>query len=198
MIDRRQPSNVAKFQTRNPVVQRLIDRFFGNIAAIVKPLNATSVLDAGCGEGETIARLASLLPQPTSAVDIEQRCVEHVRARFPAVQVSRQSVTDLSFDDDQFDLVLCLEVLEHLEDPGAAVGELGRVAAEHLIISVPLEPWFQLGSLIRGKHLGALGNHPEHVNHFNRRSLDSLLRPHVEIDRIEVSFPWLIATGHPR
>lgn len=198
MSESRPPSNVAKFQTRNPVVQRLIDRFFANVAAIVEPLNATSVLDAGCGEGETIARLGGLLPESVHAVDVEQRCVDHVRARLPAVGVSRQSVTGTSFDDGQFDLALCLEVLEHLVDPSAAVRELGRVADGHVVISVPHEPWFQLGSLVRGKHLKALGNHPEHLNRFNRRSLGALLRADLEVDRIEVSFPWLIAVGRPR
>ena len=40
-------TNFAKFQTKNPVVRRLIDRFYQRLRSIVEPLGATSVLDAG-------------------------------------------------------------------------------------------------------------------------------------------------------
>src|SRR6185503_4035992 len=102
-------------------------------------------------------------------------------------------VTDLPFADSSFVLVLCLEVLEHLDDPAAAVRELARVAAAGVVVSVPFEPWFRIGSLLRGKYVRTLGNHPEHVNHFNRRSLATLLEPALDILTIRTAFPWLIA-----
>jgi hypothetical protein len=36
--------------------------------------------------------------------------------------------------------------------------------------SVPFEPYFRIGNVLRGKHLGRLGNHPEHVQHWNLRT----------------------------
>ena len=51
-------SNQAKYETGNPVVQRLLARFFAELRSVVAPLAPESVLDAGCGEGEAIARLA--------------------------------------------------------------------------------------------------------------------------------------------
>ena len=65
-------------------------------------------------------------------------------------------------------------------------------------MSVPFEPYFRIGSLLRGKYVRSLGNHPEHVNHFNRKSLQALLEPAVALQTIEVAFPWLIAWGTPR
>jgi 2-polyprenyl-3-methyl-5-hydroxy-6-metoxy-1,4-benzoquinol methylase len=186
-------TNFAKFQTGNPVVRRLIDRFYERLRSIVAPLGAASVLDAGCGEGETISRLGDLLPEPVFAVDILDESVAFTKRRLPSVEVSRHSVYELPFEDDRFDLVLCLEVLEHLERPSAAVGELRRVAREHLVLSVPFEPYFRLGSLLRAKYVRQLGNHPEHVNHWTRRSFPRFLAPQVDVVEVGVAFPWLIA-----
>jgi SAM-dependent methyltransferase len=191
-------SNLAKYQTSNPVVRRMISRFFASLREVVAPLEPATVLDAGCGEGEALARLGGLLGERVAAVDVEQSCVDLVRARLPEVAVSRQSLLELGFADSSFDLVLCLEVLEHLPDPARAVAELGRVSACDVVVSVPYEPWFQLGSLMRGKHLRRAGNHPEHLNHLRRRSLRRLLEPTFEVVEVRVAFPWLIAHGRVR
>jgi 2-polyprenyl-3-methyl-5-hydroxy-6-metoxy-1,4-benzoquinol methylase len=188
-----QSSNYAKFQTRNPVVRRLIDRFYARLGEIVGSLEPASVLDAGCGEGETLARLASLLPEHVAAADFSAEAVEFTAHRLPTVDVRRQSVLDLQFADGAFELVLCLEVLEHLDDPPRAVTELARVSSRAVVISVPHEPWFRIGSMLRGKYIRSAGNHPEHINHWNRASLRRLLERESERVEISTSFPWLIA-----
>ena len=83
-------------------------------------------------------------------------------------------------------------------EPERAVSELRRVAGRDVVVSVPYEPWFRLGSLARGKYLRSLGNHPEHVNHFNRSRLTALLEPELEVEQVRVAFPWLIAHGRVR
>jgi SAM-dependent methyltransferase len=192
------PSNELKFETANPLVRAMIDGFFSRLGDLVAPLRSASTLDAGCGEGETLVRLGPLLGERIAAVDLSSYSVGRVGERLPGVDARVASVTDLPFAEASFDLVLCLEVLEHLDDPAAAVGELVRVAAADVVVSVPYEPWFRIGSLLRGKYVRTLGNHPEHVNHFNRRSLAALLEPTLEIATIATAFPWLIAHGRPR
>ena len=174
-------------------MRRLIDRFFERLRETVAPLDAGRALDAGCGEGETIARLSDVLPERVSAIDILDECVTFTRRRLPSVDASQASVYELPFDDDAFDLVLSLEVLEHLERPSAAVRELSRVARADLVLSVPYEPYFRLGSLVRGKYLRGLGNHPEHVNHWNRRSFRTFLESQLTVVDVAVAFTWLIA-----
>jgi 2-polyprenyl-3-methyl-5-hydroxy-6-metoxy-1,4-benzoquinol methylase len=186
-------TNYEKFQTSNPVVRRLIDRFYDRLGAVVGDQPPSAVLDAGCGEGETIARLGPMLGKNVTAVDISAEAVEFTARRLPAVEVSRESVLELPFADDSFDLVLCLEVLEHLDDPAAAVAELARVCRGRVVVSVPHEPWFRLGSLLRGKYVRDFGNHPEHVNHWNPRTLPTVLDPALRVETVERSLPWLIA-----
>jgi SAM-dependent methyltransferase len=192
------PSNEVKFETGNPVVKRMIGGFFETLGDIVGPLRPATVLDAGCGEGETIARLDGMLGDCISAVDINPYCVERTLERHPTAEVTEGSVKQLRFPDGSFDLVLCLEVIEHIDHPDIAVRELARVAARDVVVSVPYEPWFRIGSLLRGKYVRSFGNHPEHVNHFNRKSLAALLEPVLDVSEIRVAFPWLIAHGRVR
>jgi 2-polyprenyl-3-methyl-5-hydroxy-6-metoxy-1,4-benzoquinol methylase len=114
------------------------------------------------------------------------------------MDVSQQSVYQLAFPDRAFGLVLCLEVLEHLDEPGVALAELARVSRRDLVLSVPHEPWFRAGSLLRGKHLARLGNHPEHLQQWDRRSFAAFLTERVEVVNVGSAFPWLIAHCRPR
>jgi ubiquinone/menaquinone biosynthesis C-methylase UbiE len=184
-------SNWAKFQTRNPVVQHLIDRFYQRLESTVSPLAPRSLLDAGCGEGETLTRLSA--PECLVGLDVNADAVAFAARRCPRAEVLRGSVYQLPFADRSFDLVLCLEVLEHLQEPQRAVAELGRVSRRDVVVSIPHEPWFRIGSALRGKYLRNLGNHPEHVNHWDRRDLRRFLEPGLEVVGIRGSFPWLIA-----
>lgn len=66
----------------------------------------------------------------------------------PSVEHIQGDITRMPFCDHSFDIVICTEVLEHLEKPGAALKELKRVAKKFILITVPHEPWFCLGNLL--------------------------------------------------
>ena len=191
-------SNYDKFQTGNPVVRRLIDGFYEVVEDTVTSIEAGSVLDAGCGEGETLDRLAGVLPAKQAGIDLNRESVDFAAARVPGAEIAQGDILALDFADDAFDLVLCLEVLEHLPDPAAGLAELARVSARDIVISVPYEPWFRLGSLARGKYLSGWGNHPEHVNHWNPKTLAAFLAAQLEVVSVRSSMPWLVAHCRPR
>ncbi|MFM8888434.1 MAG: class I SAM-dependent methyltransferase [Solirubrobacterales bacterium] len=186
-------TNYEKFQTGNPVVRRLFDRFFETVGRMVRESSPKTVLDAGCGEGETIERLGDLLPHPVTGVDLNPDSVAFAVERLPGDRFDTADLLNLPFGDDSFDLVLCLEVLEHIPDPRPALAELARVSSRELILSVPHEPWFRLGSLARGKYVSGLGNHPEHVNHWNSRTFRDFLSTAVDPVEVTTSLPWVVA-----
>lgn len=191
-------ANYEKFQTGNPVVRRLIASFYEKARRMIAPLDPTTVLDAGCGEGESLERFVDLLPEDPVGVDLNPDSVAFAQERLPAARIRQADILDLPFGDSRFDLVICLEVLEHIPEPAPALAELARVSHSDILISAPHEPWFRLGSFARGKYVRTWGNQPEHVNHWNRASLRSFLERQVEVVSLEASLPWLLAHCRPR
>jgi len=176
-----------KYDSGNPVVRALIGRFFARIGGTLGELKPESVLDAGCGEGEMLRRVT--LPPGTRTVLLD---------RNPASSAQLLgSVDALPFASRSFDVVTCLEVLEHLRDPRPAVEELRRVARRAVVMSVPYEPYFRMGNLLRGKYLSRLGDHPEHVQHWNLRSFGAFLAVSFRDVRLTEAFPWIIACCRP-
>jgi 2-polyprenyl-3-methyl-5-hydroxy-6-metoxy-1,4-benzoquinol methylase len=186
-------ANYAKFQTRNLLARFLFDRFYRVLGRMVTESLPESVLDAGCGEGETLERLQGTLPREVQGFDNNPACVAFASARLPAYRFRTGDVCHIDHEDDRFDLVLCLEVLEHLADPARAMRELVRVSRRHIIISVPNEPLFRLTNLARWKYVGRWGDHPEHCQHWNRASLTAFLAGSADVVAVQPSYPWLIA-----
>lgn len=56
----------------------------------------------------------------------------------------------IPFPDDSFDCVLCLDVLEHIDNPHETLDELCRVSRRYVIVSLP-NPW---GSFWRRLRMG--------------------------------------------
>jgi len=176
-----------KYDDANPVVRFVIGRFFSRIAAIIAELAPESVLDTGCGEGEMLRRVA--LPKNARTVLLD-------RNPESAAQVLA-SMQALPFGSRSFDVVTCLEVLEHQRDPRPAARELARVARRAVLLSVPYEPYFRIGNVLRGNHLSRLGDHPEHVQHWNLRSFGAFLEAFFREVRLTEALPWIIACCRP-
>ena len=115
---------------------------------------------------------------------------------FPNLTFKEGSAYDLPYKDNSFDLVVCTEVLEHLNEPEKVLKETLRVSKQNILISVPNEPFFTLGNFIRGKNLFRLGNDPDHINHWTVGSFQSFLKKNgVNIKTLKFPFPWILALG---
>jgi 2-polyprenyl-3-methyl-5-hydroxy-6-metoxy-1,4-benzoquinol methylase len=92
-------------------------------------------LDVGCGAGEVLEDVAGIVG-PTGAVvgiDMAQTMVDASQSRLAAAgvvaDVRQADAHALPFDDTSFDRVRCERVLQHVDDPAAAVSEIFRVLA---------------------------------------------------------------------
>jgi ubiquinone/menaquinone biosynthesis C-methylase UbiE len=186
-------SNYQKFQSSNPIVKFLLNNFYSNIKKHISGMECQSFLDAGCGEGMTLLQLTNLLPPKVTAFDIDPVCVEYAKQKFPSVNFCVADITATPFEDNYFDVSVSLEVLEHLQDPKKGLEELLRITKRHVVLSVPHEPYFLLGSLFRGKYLKHFGRHPEHIQAWSSRGFGKFLAGCNVKYRIFKSFPWLIA-----
>jgi SAM-dependent methyltransferase len=99
---------------------------------------STRILDAGCGSGRTLDDLRAF--GAVVGIDATPECVAATRAR--GHDVVEAPVESLPFEDATFDLVTCLDVLEHTEDDIQAARELRRVARPggYVLVTVPAYP----------------------------------------------------------
>jgi 2-polyprenyl-3-methyl-5-hydroxy-6-metoxy-1,4-benzoquinol methylase len=119
-------------------IQRIID-----IAQLI-PTDVMTLLDVGCGNGNFINYLLKEPKRFTRlhAVDRSLAALKYVKSN-----KTQASIIELPFSDVEFDLVSCLEVIEHLPGPVYAKGieELARVANKYILISVPNNQDLEIG-----------------------------------------------------
>jgi SAM-dependent methyltransferase len=134
------------YQGRRHVLERVIER-------LELPERA-DILDAGCGSGRNMVELAH--HGVVSGIELSHTSVALARER-DVGEVVEGSVMDMPFDDASFDLTVCLDVIEHLEDDVGALRELRRVTGPGgtLLVTVPAYQWLWSG-------------HDE-INHHHRR-----------------------------
>ena len=104
------------------------------------------VLDAGCGTGGLIRRLAAKRNNLTwTGLDVEPLAVTMARERTAGsgAEIREGSVTALPWFDGYFDAVVSADVLYHLEHDTAALREFFRVLKPGglVVINVPAYPW---------------------------------------------------------
>jgi SAM-dependent methyltransferase len=125
------------------------------------------ILDAGCGSGRTLDELAGY--GDACGVDVSPAAVSATRARGHEAHVG--SVEDLPLPDASFDLVTCLDVIEHTRDDRRTLHELRRVTRPGgaLLLTVPAHPTLWSA-------------HDEANHHYRRYTRGSLIDAAIDAD----------------
>src|SRR5688572_3432463 len=100
--------------------------------------------------------------------DFSAAMIELAASKFPAIDFRQRSIYDLKTDEDAADLVVCCEVLEHVEEPRLALERLAGISGQYCLLSVPREPLWRALNCLRGSYLRQLGNTPGHIQHWSR------------------------------
>jgi len=182
-----------KYNTRNPVARKLVRGFLAQMQELLRTLTPCRILDLGCGEGIITEHLAKRFPGVAlvaSDVDFAFLRRRVARNKTPVVV---NALPELCFRTGSFDLVVLVEVLEHLSFPEASLKAIQEISSGHVLISVPHEPLWRLSNMLRLRYLAQLGNTPGHVNHFSAGKFQALLSRHFEIVSLVKPFPWLMA-----
>jgi SAM-dependent methyltransferase len=185
-------SNLRKHTSRNPVQRWLIDRFHRTAAGLVAQTDPLSILDSGCGEGFAVRAIMKRPLRTVVGLDASIGALGMAKRLNAESQFVAGSVLHLPFPDRAFDIVLCLEVLEHLDDPRRALVELCRVSRQWLLLSVPNEPFFRGANFLRGKNVRAWGNDPGHVNHWSAAAFQRFVGSECSIRACRTTFPWTV------
>lgn len=196
---RRVSGNLQKHETGNPAQRYLIDRFHREVIRLLEVHRPGSVLDLGCGEGFVLeALLEAGLDATLVGVDRSDTAVAHARERIGSrAEIICADVRDLRDLPHTFDVVMMLEVLEHLDDPDAALRLLGSLTTGHVLLSVPREPYFRGMNLLRLKNVRRWGSDPEHVQHWSRSGFERFVENRFSIVARGRAFPWTLLLLEP-
>lgn len=122
--------------------------------------NKSKILEVGCFSGENMDILKKY--GDVYGVDNSRKAIQ--KAKEKGLNVFLADATKLPFKDSTFDIVLMLDILEHLKDDGKTINEARRVLKEDgiLMITVPAFKWLW-------------GEHDEVNKHLRRYSKKDIL-----------------------
>lgn len=190
-------SNFKKHTSKNFIQQFLLSKYYQSLVSLF-PKDVKTVLDVGCGEGFVIPHLpanVSYLGLDFNSESLNQaQKLQSAIARKKNIKLlfAQTDISQVLSNPKHFDLVLCLEVMEHIKNFDIVLQALARLSFNNMILSVPNEPFFQLSNFLSGKYLSSWGNHPEHVNHWTTKAFSRLIEKYFTIVKKSYPFPWQI------
>ena len=198
-----QPDNVAgnaydKYASKNPIEKRMMNGFFSALDRMLAALEPDVVVEIGAGEGRVTERLVERFPKAT-VVGLDLPDTD-LADEWDGIDVPMffGDATRMPFVDKSIDLVVGLEVLEHVPQPERALADIARVCRGTAILSVPREPIWRVGNMARGRYLKDWGNTPGHVNHWSARAFERFVGEHLVVAHTAHPLPWTMIRATPR
>jgi len=154
------------------------DEFYNEVMAIEKNWHG-DVLDAGCGQGPVLQKLAKFLKENSKpqfpnhkqiqnfypeqnrgtksqiqrlvGIDISEKLLEMARQRVPEAEILKADIDAMPFPDNSFDFVIMVDVFQYLLDFGRVLEEVRRVLKPDgkFIVTVPNKNWLLFDSYIK-------------------------------------------------
>jgi 2-polyprenyl-3-methyl-5-hydroxy-6-metoxy-1,4-benzoquinol methylase len=189
-----------KYGSNNPAARWVMRGFESALDQLVSIIKPRSLHEVGCGEGYWVMRWAEQGIEARGS-DFSSKIID--LARFNAVERSLSQdifktcgIYDLNPTQDAAELLVCCEVLEHLERPEEGLKALRSLADPYLIISVPREPIWSLMNMARGKYLRDFGNTPGHIQRWSKRGFIELVTKFFEVLELRTPIPWTMLLCH--
>lgn len=183
-----------KTKLKNPLAKLLVANFNFEIIKFIKESNVDSIHEIGCGEGH----LSSLIRQnyfcKLKLSDLSKEIIENNPIlKSENVVFEEKSIYDLNKENDSAEMIVCCEVLEHLEYPNQALKKLYELNTKFYLFSVPNEPIWRILNFLRAKYWSSLGNTPGHLQHWSKQSFLEILRNNNFIPQeVKSPLPWTI------
>lgn len=132
---------VPEYESKNPLIRVLFNNRQEITIRYISKIKPRKILDVGCGDGSLIKKIKNKFYNiKVYGIDINPNVLK-LNSVFKEKNFSKQDLLNLSFKKNNFDVVICLDVLEHIKDLNSAVNEIKRVLVKdgYLITSEPTE-----------------------------------------------------------
>jgi len=178
--------NYIKHIHPSSLYQYTLTRFFHKFHSVYCRTGAQSILEIGCGEGFVLDYLAKREPDINLlGIDINKDAIK-MASMISASMIKYICANgqNIPFQDNSFDLVILSEVLEHVEEPEQTLKDAIRVSKSYLLITIPLEPYFQTVANILNSL--KLADDPDHINFWTKSEFQRWLKHSIPILHYEI------------
>lgn len=140
----------------------------------------TCLLDLGCGDGRLVPLWQSITGAETYGLELSPIAVQTAQQMFPLVRYKEGDATHTGYDNAHFDIVVCQEVLEHIEEQDKLVNECSRIVknGSYLVLTTPNKYYFD-------RRKGGNYSQQPIENIIDKTTLYKLLSPHFVIESFE-------------
>lgn len=166
------------------------------LALSLIPKKIRSVLDIGCGDGYRCSILKEKI-EAVSGIDISEVRIRRAKKMFKDIEFRVGDVTTLPYKDRSFDLVVAVEVLEHVSHFEKSIKEMKRVSKKFAAFTVPYKEEPQK---IICPHCFKKFYLSGHINYFDEKKIKKLAEENnlkiLKVKRIS-PFPYVQFKTYP-
>lgn len=136
------------------------------------------ILDVGCASGWFLSRLSKAFPKAECfGIDIYDKAIAYGKKLYPHITFRIADAHAIPFKDETFDLAICTEVLEHVNDPKSALLEIKRVLKKGGFAIIELDSGSILFSIVWflwRRFRGGVWTHA-HLHSFTVKKLEKMI-----------------------
>lgn len=120
---------------------------FKSLTKLIGDVNDKKVLDAGSGEGYFLSTIKS---KNKFGIELSEKRVAIAHKLYPDLKIKIGDIKKLPFENNEFDVIVCSEVLEHVSGYEKVLEEFKRCVKPdgYIVLSFPNEFTVSLGRLL--------------------------------------------------
>jgi ubiquinone/menaquinone biosynthesis C-methylase UbiE len=144
-----------------------------------------TLLDVGGAEGYTAALAHELFNSYVRTSDLSEEACKRATEIY-GIDSQQADMQNLPFKDNEYDVVICSEALEHVKDYKKAIGELLRIANNALVITLPHDQKERIEEVIKSQKIHG------HIHSFNLDSFSFLKRSGYQVIAKRILSPYTL------
>lgn len=112
------------------------------VMGMMKNLDFKTCLDAGCGEGSLLMAIHAQFPDvELHGIDFSNNAIKAAQKKITVAKIYKMDLTRHSLAQ-KFDLVTCVDVLEHIAEDQSVLNHLYQMSGRYLLLVVPIGTLF--------------------------------------------------------